>query len=272
MIVVGSVTNISVGKLFIAGIIPGVLTGLALMVCAYFMCRKYGWGADDVTNFSVRELLRAFYKAGLALIAPIIIIGGLLLGVFTPTEAAAVAAAYCLIVGLFIYRTIRLKDLGPIFTEAAASTALVMFIIGCSECFSWLLTRYNFPALLGEKLLGVSDNQAFILFIIFAVFTIGGIFLDGTPLVIMMVPILYPIALQAGIDPLVFGIFIVINVAVGGVSPPVGAPLFVACAVAEVKIEETFWLCMPFLVAVAVVSILCAAVPALCTWLPSLMG
>lgn len=270
MIVVGSVTNISVSRLFLAGIIPGVIVGIMLMICSYIICKRNGWGAEDIHPFSPKEFLRAFADAGLSLLAPVIVIGGIVTGAFTPTEASVISAVYCLFLGVFVYRTIRLNNLLSIFGEAMTSTAVVMFVVGCSACFSWILTRYNFPKLLGTLILGFSADPAFIFFVIFIAFTIGGMFIDGTPLVIMLAPILYPIATDAGIHPLVFGIFIVINVAVGGVSPPVGTPLFVACAATNTRIEQTVRYVIPFLISMAVVGFFVAAVPWLCTLIPGL--
>ena len=272
MIVLGSVTNLQVSELFIAGIVPGCLVGICIAIIAYFICRKTGFGESDVTKFSIKNLGKATVDAGLALLIPVIIVGGILFGVFTPTEASVIAVIYTLGVSLLITKTIPIKDLPDIFCDAARSTGTVMFVIGTSAVWSWVLSYANIPGMLAEAITSVTQNPIIIMLIITVIFLIGGMFIDGTPLIIMLVPLLYPIATSVGFDPLAFGIIICICNAMGAITPPVGAALFVACASGGVKLEKTFPYVWPIVAAELVSIIILCLFPQLASFLPSVMG
>ena len=272
MIVLGSVTNLQVSELFIAGIVPGCLVGICIAIIAYFICRKTGFGESDVTKFSIKNLGKATVDAGLALLIPVIIVGGILFGVFTPTEASVIAVIYTLGVSLLITKTITIKDLPDIFCDAARSTGTVMFVIGTSAVWSWVLSYANIPGMLAEAITSVTQNPIIIMLIITVIFLIGGMFIDGTPLIIMLVPLLYPIATSVGFDPLAFGIIICICNAMGAITPPVGAALFVACASGGVKLEKTFPYVWPIVAAELVSIIILCLFPQLASFLPSVMG
>ena len=272
MIVLGSVTNLQVSELFIAGIVPGCLVGICIAIIAYFICRKTGFGESDVTKFSLKNLGKATVDAGLALLIPVIIVGGILFGVFTPTEASVIAVIYTLGVSLLITKTITIKDLPDIFCDAARSTGTVMFVIGTSAVWSWVLSYANIPGMLAEAITSVTQNPIIIMLIITIIFLIGGMFIDGTPLIIMLVPLLYPIATSVGFDPLAFGIIICICNAMGAITPPVGAALFVACASGGVKLEKTFPYVWPIVAAELVSIIILCLFPQLASFLPSVMG
>ena len=270
-IILGSITNISVSKLFMAGAIPGVLVGLGLMVASRIVCMKNGWGMNITSKFSLKEVWKSFVHTILPLLAPVIIIGGIVSGIFTPTEASVVAVVYTLILGTLVYKTITPKDFITIASEAAKGTAIVMFVIGTSMVFSWILTIYNVPTMIGALLMSVSSSPYFILAIIAVVFFLGGMFIDGTPLIIMLVPVFFPIIQSVGIDPLAFGVIICILSAIGGVSPPVGAALYVACSSGNVKFETTMIYTIPFLITMMIVVVLLVFFPILATFIPSLM-
>ena len=272
MIVLGSVTNLQVNELFIAGIIPGCLVGGCIAVIAYFICKKCGFGESDVTKFNLKILGKATADAGLALLIPVIIVGGILLGIFTPTEASVIAVVYTLAVSLLITKTIKITDLPNIFCDAARSTGTVMFVIGTSAVWSWVLSYANIPSMLAEALTSVTENPIVIMLIITVIFLIGGMFIDGTPLIIMLVPLLYPIATSVGFDPLAFGIIICICNAMGAITPPVGAALFVACASGGVKLEKTFPYVWPIVVAELVSILILCFFPQLASFLPSITG
>ena len=272
MSVLGSVTNLQVSELFIAGIVPGCLVGICIAIIAYFICRKTGFGESDVTKFSIKNLGKATVDAGLALLIPVIIVGGILFGVFTPTEASVIAVIYTLGVSLLITKTITIKDLPDIFCDAARSTGTVMFVIGTSAVWSWVLSYANIPGMLAEAITSVTQNPIIIMLIITVIFLIGGMFIDGTPLIIMLVPLLYPIATSVGFDPLAFGIIICICNAMGAITPPVGAALFVACASGGVKLEKTFPYVWPIVAAELVSIIILCLFPQLASFLPSVMG
>ena len=272
MIVLGSVTNLQVSELFIAGIVPGCLVGICIAIIAYFICRKTGFGESDVTKFSIKNLGKATVDAGLALLIPVIIVGGILFGVFTPTEASVIAVIYTFCVSPLMTKTITSKDLRDISRDAPRSTGTVMFVIGTSAVWSWVLSYANIPGMLAEAITSVTQNPIIIMLIITVIFLIGGMFIDGTPLIIMLVPLLYPIATSVGFDPLAFGIIICICNAMGAITPPVGAALFVACASGGVKLEKTFPYVWPIVAAELVSIIILCLFPQLASFLPSVMG
>lgn len=247
MIVLGSVTNLQVSKLFIAGIIPGCIVGLCIGIISFFICRSQGFGESDTMRFSLKLLGKSTKEAVWALLIPVIIVGGILAGVFTPTEASVIAVVYTLFVALMVTKTIRLKDIPAIFCDAARSTGTVMFVIGTSAVWSWILSYANIPGMLADAITSFTQSPFVVMMIITVIFLIGGMFIDGTPLIIMLVPLLYPVATAVGFDPLAFGIIICICNAMGAITPPVGAALFVACASGGVKLEKTFKYVYPIL-------------------------
>lgn len=269
MVVLGSVTSISVGGLFLGGLLPGILIGLSLMVISAIICRRRGYGEKTTTPFSFSKAVLSTREAFLPLLAPIIIVGGILTGVFTPTESGGVAAVYTLFLGMMIYKKISLRDLPAIFLEATVSAANVVLIIAASALFSWFLTKNGVPQAISTFLLSISDSQWFILFAVNLIFFIGGMFLEGIALIIMFVPILLPVALQVGISPVFFGVMVVINIAIGTLTPPVGVCLFVASSSGNESFEAVTHRAMPFVGAVAAVLILCCFFPEIITYIPA---
>jgi C4-dicarboxylate transporter, DctM subunit len=271
MVVLGGIASISVGKLFLGGIIPGILIGVLFMVAARIICSKKNYGVTKSNSFSFNYFIDSFKKAILPLFAPVIIVGGILTGVFTPTESSVIAVVYTLILGLFIYRSIKLRDLTSIFMEAIISSANVLLIIAASSLFSWILVSHNFPQILSGLITSVSDSPFFIILVINLIFIIGGMFIEGLALLIMFVPILLPIALSTGMDPVVFGVMIVINIAIGTLTPPVGVCLFVACSSSGVKIEHAMKSAIPFVLLLCFALVLIVLFPSLVTFIPNLI-
>lgn len=271
MVVLGGIASISVGKLFLGGIIPGLLIGVLLMVVSGIICNKYKYGVSKSNSFSIDYFLGSFKKAILPLLAPVIIIGGILTGIFTPTESSVIAVVYTLILGLVVYKSIKIRELPAIFMEAIVSSGNVLLIIAASSLFSWILVSHNFPQILSELITGVSDNPIFIILVINLIFIIGGMFIEGLALLIMFVPILLPIALSAGMDPIVFGVMIVINIAIGTLTPPVGVCLFVACSSSGVKLDHAIKSAIPFVLVLCLALVLVVLFPALVTYIPSLI-
>ncbi|MEG9295958.1 TRAP transporter large permease [Mangrovibacillus sp. Mu-81] len=271
MVVLGGIASISVGKLFLGGIIPGILIGVLFMVAARIICSKKNYGVTKSNSFSFNYFIDSFKKAILPLFAPVIIVGGILTGVFTPTESSVIAVVYTLILGLFIYRSIKLRDLTSIFMEAIISSANVLLIIAASSLFSWILVSHNFPQILSGLITSVSDSPFFIILVINLIFIIGGMFIEGLALLIMFVPILLPIALSTGMDPVVFGVMIVINIAIGTLTPPVGVCLFVACSSSGVKIEHAMKSAVPFVLLLCFALVLIVLFPSLVTFIPNLI-
>jgi C4-dicarboxylate transporter, DctM subunit len=271
MVVLGGIASISVGKLFLGGIIPGLLIGVLLMVASGIICNKYNYGVSKTNSFSFSYFLDSFKKAILPLLAPVIIVGGILTGIFTPTESSVIAVVYTLILGMFVYKSINIRELPSIFMEAIVSSGNVLLIISASSLFSWILVSHNFPQILSELITGVSDSPFFILLVINIIFIIGGMFIEGLALMIMFVPILLPIAMSTGMDPIVFGVMIVINIAIGTLTPPVGVCLFVACSSSGVKLDHAVKSAIPFVLVLCLALVLVVIFPELVTFIPSLI-
>jgi len=271
MIILGSITGISISRLFIGGIIPGIIIGLSLMITSRFVCIKYKMGFSDFQKFSIKNLIKSFYETLPPLLAPVIIIGGILSGIFTATESSAIALIYVSILGVFVYKTIKSNMLIDIFAHAAKNTAIVMFVIGSSTLFSWILTINNFSIMLAEGMLSISHNPFIILFFINLIFFIGGMFIDGTPMIIMFVPLFLPIITAANINHLLFGLMICMNVAIGAITPPVCAALYVAASVGNVKFSEAGKSVFPFVIAIIICLLIVVLVPETVTFLPRVM-
>jgi len=246
VVIFALVGSVSVGGLFLAGVVPGVLIGLGLMGVAYVISRKNDYGTKRPLP-SFREFLISLWGAIIPLMMPIIIMGGILSGIFTPTEAAAVAVAYALLVGHLILRTIKLKDLPKIFFKSMLTTSTILFVMACANSLSWILSTEQIPQTLANVVSGISDNPYILLLLLNLILLVVGCFLEGIASIIIMVPILYPIAMHAGIHPLHFGSIVVTNLMIGLITPPLGLCLFVVCSVADVdfvKLVRSIW---PFL-------------------------
>lgn len=272
MVLLAGICSISLNKMFMGGIIPGVLCGLFLMIAARSICSKYGYGKTDFTPFTFKNVWQSLKESVLALVAPAIIIGGILSGIFTATESGVVVVFYTLFLGIFIYKSIGLKEIKDICVDAIKSTANVMLVVACSTVFSWLLTSNNFHIMLREAITSVSTSPMFVLFVTNLVFFIGGCFLDGTSLILMFCPVFYPVVTACGVDPVVFGVMIVINLAIGNITPPVGNTLFVASTTAKVSIESATKHVPSFVLSYVVVLVLVCIFPALITFIPSMMS
>lgn len=268
MVVLGSITNISVGALFLGGIVPGVLIGFCLIGISAVICIRNGYGEVTSSGFSFKTLFSATKAALLPLIAPLIVVGGILSGVFTPTESSVIAVVYTLFLGLIVYRKISISDLPDVFLEAVVSSANVVLIIAASSLFSWYLTKTGVPAAISEAMFSISSSPWFILFAINFIFFIGGMFLEGLALIIMFVPILLPVAMKVGIDPVFFGVMVVINIAIGTLTPPVGVCLFVASSSGGVSYESVARRATPLIGALVAVLVLTCVYPELITFIP----
>lgn len=248
MILYGVSAEVSIGELFIAGVVPGLLIGCALMLFVWIYCRIKGWGKDD--GDGRLGFGRATAQAGWALLMPVIILGGIYGGIFTPTEASAVAVFYALIVGMVIYREIRVKDLYNILRKSVVSSAVIMFIIANAGLFAFLLTRAGVPAAIGHWLEGVLQSPALFLLGVNAALFIIGMFIETSAAIIVLAPILAPVAMHFGIDPVHFGLIMVVNLALGMVTPPFGVNLFAACTVARISLDRIVGHLLPFVLVV----------------------
>ncbi|NYT64357.1 TRAP transporter large permease [Alcaligenaceae bacterium] len=261
MILFAVSTDTSVGELFIAGIGPGLLIGFGLGLYVWFYARRNGYGKNDgVGRLGIWAALK---RAWLALLMPVIILGGIYGGIFTPTEASAVAVVYALIVGIFVYRRLTFANLSKTFHRSVISTAVIMFIIANAGVFGFLLNRAGIPAALGDWLGHVfSDKYTFLMGVNLALFFIG-MFIETSASIVVLAPLLLPVAMQFGVDPAHFGVIMVVNLALGMVTPPFGVNLFAACTVANIPLERLIKPLLPF-VAVAVTCLM------LITYLPQI--
>ncbi|RDY71634.1 TRAP transporter large permease [Halobacillus trueperi] len=264
LVLYGVTAGVSISDLFLAGIIPGVLVVGSLIVLVFFISVKEGYGGGESHSF--KEFLRAFADAILALLMPVIILGGIYGGIFTATEAAVVAVVYGLIVGVFIYREIKLPDLTKIFSSSVVISAVIMFIIAGASAFGYYLTRERIPAQLTEAMLGVTDNWIIALLIINLLLIFVGIFLETSAAIIILTPILVPIANAMGIDLTHFGIIMIVNLAIGFITPPVGVNLFVAANIAGTKFEKLVRAIIPFIIIMIIDVLIVSFLPFLSLW------
>lgn len=240
MIIYAVITGTSITDLFLAGILPGLMIGGSLMLTASLMALFLGYGARirmTPLEWAV-NLFAAFRRAFLALLMPVIILGGIYGGIFTPTEAAVVAVAYALVLGLFVYREISFASLPKIFADAAITAAVVMIIVGFAAMFGFALQLLQAPQQIAALLTGVSDNPLVFLLMVNLFLLVVGMFMETFAAIIILAPILAPIAMAFGIDPVHFGLIVIVNLAVGMVTPPVGVNLFIACGIAKIQMEQ----------------------------------
>jgi C4-dicarboxylate transporter DctM subunit len=268
-IMFGIVGGVSIGGLFLAGIIPGILIGLALMIVSYIIAKKRGFPTEGKAP-SFMEVVKAINHAKWALLIPVIILGGIYSGFFSPTESAAVACIYAAIIGLFVYKELNLRKLYDVFLEAALMTIPVNIIIGFSISFAYLLSIERIPATIAQFITGISDNLVITMLIISAFLFIVGMFIDIIPAIVILTPILLPVAEAIGMDPIHFGVIMVINLAIGYVTPPLGVNLFVASHVSKVSIERISIAAIPFIFAMIIVVILIILIPQLSLFIPDI--
>ena len=268
MVIYGSMTSVSVGQMFIGGIIPGLMFGISLMALSYYVAAKRGYPTHR--RSSMKEIWIAFKDAFWALLMPIIIIVGLLSGIFTPTEAGAIASAYAFIVG-FASGNIKLRDIKDILYKAAVATTIPMLIIGIASVFGWLLTINNFPAQIGAVLHGITAAPTIFIIIIVVFLLIIGLFMESNAALSIMVPVLAPMAAAYGFSPVHFGVITVVTLLIGAVTPPVGILLFISSSLAKAKIGEVMRLVWPYVLVLSVLTFIIALVPELVTWLPGIL-
>ena len=257
----------SIAALFLAGYIPGILTGLFLMIVASVWAKKKKYKVGKKS--SLKEVFKTFIDAFPSLLMLVVVIGGIVTGIFTATEASAIAVLYSLILG-FVYKEITLPKLPQILLDSSSTTAIVMLLIGASMCMSWALSYENIPQEISSGLLGLSDNKIVILLIINLLLLCVGIFMDMTPAVLIFTPIFLPVVTKLGLDPVHFGIIMVLNLCIGLCTPPVGSVLFVGVGIAKTTIEKVFKPLLPLFIAMIIALFLVTYFPQLSLWLPSL--
>lgn len=269
MIVYSLVSSTSIAALFVAGYIPGILWAVTCMIIVYLYARKRPeLKITDKVTFGARAKILLDAAPALALI--VVVIGGILLGYFTPTEASCIAVVYSLVLS-FIYRSISISDLRPIFLDATRTTAIVMFLVGVSSIMGWVMSFAKIPAMVADAMFGISDNPTVLLLLIAVVMLIVGCFMDPTPAVLIFAPIFLPIVMSFGVDPIHFGIMMVFNLCIGTITPPVGPVLFVGAKVANLRIEDVIRKLVPFFIALVVMLLLVIFIPQLSLWLPGVL-
>ena len=260
MVIYGVVGSASIGDLFIAGIIPGVLVGLGLITYTYFYSRKMGYkGLDEPT--SMKKIGAAIWDAKWALLIPIIILGGIYGGIFTPTEAAVIAVVYGLVAGLLIYKELPFRDLPKVLADSALTTATVLIIVGSATAFGRFLTIEQIPNKVANAMLSISDNGIILILLITVLLLVVGCFMDTLAAIIILTPILLPIAVELGYDPIHFGIIMVVNLAIGFITPPLGVNLFVASGISGLSIEALSKAILPFFVAMVITLLIITFIP-----------
>jgi len=260
--------TVSIIQLFMAGIIPGIMIGVALMILAYIVATRRGYPKGEPVT--LRQALRISWEALAGLLTVVIIVGGIIFGVFTPTESAAVAVVWAFFVTMFIYRDLKWRHLPRALAAAVRTVAMVMIVIGFAASFGYMMTLMQVPAVVTNFLLTLSENKYVLLMLINVMLLVLGTFMDMAPLILICTPILLPVIKAIGVDPVHFGIVMMLNLGIGLVTPPVGTVLFVGCAIGKIPIERAARHLWPFWLVMLIVLMLVTYVPALSLWIPSL--
>ncbi|HOV38706.1 MAG TPA: TRAP transporter large permease, partial [Spirochaetales bacterium] len=269
MVIYASIANVSVGKLFLAGALPGILMGVALMIMVYIMAKKKNYPVHS--RFSLKEATSSFVDGFLPLMTPAIILGGILGGIFSPTEAAIVASTYALILGMGVYKEIKLKDLIQVTLETVKTTSMVIYIISAAAIYGFLLGREQVPQSVAQLLFTISGSPHIIMFIIIIFLLIIGCFMETTAALILLTPILVPPVMQLGIDPVHFGLVMVLTLMIGLITPPVGVVLYITSSIAKISFEDCTKATAPFIIPLVIVLLLSAYIPDLVMFLPNVL-
>jgi tripartite ATP-independent transporter DctM subunit len=265
LIIYGSIASVSVSQLFMGGVVPGLVMGLALMVLVFIMALRRGYPR---TGFRILALVKQFFASILSIITPLIILSGFTLGWFTPTEASSVAVGYALFIAIVVYRTMDWKLFKKCLLESALTSANTLFIIGSSTLFSYVLIKEGISTQIAEFILGISSNPNICLLVINVMLLILGMFMEPGAILTLMLPVLIPIAKGLGLDMVHFGLVIVLNLMIGQVTPPFGVCLFIVADVAELELNKLYRSILPFLVPLIIVLFLITYIPGFVTWLP----
>jgi len=258
-----------VGRLFLAGFVPGVLMGMLLMITVAIISKRRGYPRER--RASLRELLQATVQAAPAWGSPLIIIGGILAGIFTPTEAAAVASVYALAIGMFLYREITLADLPRILWETVRNSVQVMFIISAASIFGWLLIQQQIPTTMVEGLMALTSQRWLVLLIVNVILLILGCFMEGIAIMLLTIPVFVPLVTQVGVDPVHFGVIMALNSMIGLLTPPVGMCLYAVSSISKVSIWPLARELWPYIVALTACLFLITYIPWLTVWIPNLV-
>lgn len=269
MVVYGVVAGVSIGDMFLGGFGPGLLMGTTMCFLVYFMSRKRGYKGASFAG--IKNVGKSFIDALWGILMPVIILGGIYGGIFTATEAAAVAAVYGLVIGFFVYKDLKLAHIPKIIQSTVVSTAVVMFIMNAAGLFGWIIAREQIPEAFANIFVGISRNPTVFLMLVNVLLLFAGMFLNASAAITILAPILVPVAIQLGIDPVFFGVMIVCNLAIGCITPPVGVDLFVASTISGVSMSKLSRAIVPFILVLIVDLVVITYVPGIVMWLPNLM-
>lgn len=265
----GVVTGVSIGKLFLGGLIPGILIGLSQMAISYYVSKKHNYGTR--MKFSFKNFYTNLKSSFFALMMPLIILGGIIFGVVTPTEAAILATVYALIIGFFAYKELHIKMMPKLLLDSAKTTAIVMFMIAGAYLYGWVITNDQLPQKVITFVTSITRNPQLVLMFLTIIYLIFGMFLDLGANIILLCPIFYPLILELGIDPLFFGILTVVSLAIGLVTPPVGSCLFIASKIGDVPLIDGAKALMPFILAIVGILLLFIFFPGIVTTIPNVL-
>jgi len=269
MVIAGTVTGLSVSRLLVGGIIPGLLLGGGIGAVAYFISVKRGYPKDERLPF--KEIVKSFFGAFWAILMTLIILGGIMFGIFTPTEASMVAVFYAILIGFFVYKELKPSMLPKIFFESSVTTASLMVLVGFANVFAWILTSEEIPLMVTQGMLNLSRDPMIYILLVNVLLIFVGMFMETIAALMILMPILLKPAIELGIDPIQFALMCVLNLVIGLTTPPVGVCLFVASAIAKVSIGRLTWALLPFIGVSLVVLLLVSYVPQVTLWLPSLV-
>ncbi|KUF11224.1 TRAP transporter large permease [Pseudoponticoccus marisrubri] len=269
MVIYGVVSGASIGQLFAAGFLPGLVMAASLMLMIAYFARVRGFKRDQ--PFALKLLQVTFARAFLSLLTPVIIVGGILSGAFTPTEAAVAACAYALFLGLVVYRTLSLKRFLRVSYDTIETTAVVLFVVAAASIFAWILTSNRVPEAAATLLLSLSDRPWVILLLMNVVLLVVGCFMETVAAITILVPVLLPVAVELGVDPVHFGVIMVLNLMLGLLTPPVGMVLYVLSRVSGVPFERCVVATAPFLIPLVLCLLLMTFIPGIAMWLPTLI-
>jgi len=263
----GVISGVSIGKLFLGGLLPGLIIGISQMGISYYKAKKHNYGT--MHTFSLKKLWTAFKGSFFAILTPVIILGGIMLGIVTPTEAAVTATIYALLVGFFIYKELTIRMIPKIIIESAKTTATVMFMIAGAYLFGWVVTNAQLPQKVVVLVMSITESKMLVTLLLILVYLITGMFLDLSAGIILLCPIFLPLVEAIGIDPLFFGIITVIALGIGLVTPPVGACLFIGCKIGNVPLEKGAKATIPFIIAFLLILVLFVIFPQMVTAIPN---
>ncbi|MDR2573287.1 MAG: TRAP transporter large permease [Desulfovibrio sp.] len=269
MVVYGSIAGTSIADLFMGGFAPGILMGTSMCLVSWYICKNKGLMGEG--SFSLKNVAKSFVECFWALMMPVIILGGIYSGIFTPTESAAVAAVYGAFVGLFIYRELKFRDIPKVLVSAALATTMIMFVVGGANVFGWILTKAQVPHHLAALFTQMTDSPLVFMMLVNVLLLVIGTLVNASAAVVIVTPILLPVAIALGIDPLFFGVLMVVNLAIGCITPPVGLDLFVVSSITGISIDAVTKKILPYLAILIVDLIILTYFPGIITFLPNLM-